>query len=389
MTGEILPDIIFQESWGNIFNQSLSEIWNSPIAVRTRELILAGEVPMGCRPCRRKEASIGTSRRLYFKNNRLLGDEREQLTDMPDIRFLEINLSNLCNLKCRMCSSAASTAWVSEEMKIQALGRTYPRMLGFRREAPGLAKISADDLVDRLFEDPSAFRNLKNLCLRGGEPFLEKANMRFLRRLREFGIGKDLSVDISTNGSIVDHEFLALLSDYDVKLHISLEGTGALYGYIRGGKEFRLEELEQNLEAFNRLPRARIVFAVTMMAYNIFDVTNLWDWFERVADERHEIYFRNIVVQPAYLHPHILPFELRRQAAERIRAREIPERTKNPRQTSSGAAALAESLLRDIHGPDDAKRLQEQLVQYTQDIDSFRGTCITDVVPELRPLFHT
>ena len=41
-----------------------------------------------------------------------------------------------------------------------------------------------------------------------------------------------------------------------------------------------------------------IIYTVTVQAYNIFDIANIWKWYLRVRKTNNEIYFKNVVVNP-------------------------------------------------------------------------------------------
>ena len=89
----------------------------------------------------------------------------------------------------------------------------------------------------------------------------------------KWGIAKDVILDINTNGTIFNDRLYKIAKNFKmVKLHISIEGTGELYQYIRGGDNFTINQLEDNIKNFNMLANTMIIYTVTVQAYNIFDI---------------------------------------------------------------------------------------------------------------------
>ena len=101
---------------------------------------------------------------------------------------------------------------------------------------------------------------------------MEDQNYQLMEKFIEWNIAKNIMLDINTNGTFVNERLVNIVKHFKlVKLHISLEGTGALYQYIRGGDNFTIEQLEQNINEFNKLSNTVIIYTVTVQIYNIFN----------------------------------------------------------------------------------------------------------------------
>ena len=140
---------------------------------------------------------------------------------------------------------------------------------------------------------------------------------------------------------------------------MSVEGTDGLYEYIRGGKNFTFAQLNENLKHYNF---DRVIIAVTVMAYNITHLDKLYWWFEENKKDNWSIYFNNVVAQPAYLNPQILPSNI---------LDKIDFRFPNINYTSK----------------DDSKQL-DLFVKYTKDLDKLRNENVLNYCPELKELFE-
>lgn len=334
--GDITPDCVYTGRNGNIHDNNLTELLQHPGLLSTQQSIIDGVLPSNCSQCSRKEQTNNHSRRIFF--NQIL--EHVPKTPETDIRFLEVNISNKCNLKCVMCSGVNSTAWVKEDYKLQELGIERPI------NHPDFGyKIIKDDIIDRLFEDSKHFKNLEFVNIKGGEPFMEDNNIKLLKKLLELNL-HNVTIDLSTNGTTENLEFEELLKQFKTKIHISIEGTGKLYEYIRGGQNYTWEQFLSNLPRFDKFDR--VILAGTVMAYNVCHIQEVMDW-----NTKYEIFFNNVVTTPDCLNPRILP----------------------------------NSILQGTGYINDNSLSLDEFVNFTHTLDNIRGTNVLSVCPELEPIF--
>lgn len=334
--GDITPDCVYVGRNGNIHEQSLPALLQHPNLLETQHSILNGTLPKECSQCTKKEQVNNHSRRIFF--DQIL--KHVSRTTETDIRFLEVNISNKCNLKCVMCSGVNSTAWVKEDYKLVDMGIERPINhpdFGYR--------IIKDDIIDKLFEHPEYFRNLEYVNIKGGEPFMEDSNIKLLNKLLKLNL-RNMTIDLSTNGTTINPEFEELLKQFKTKIHISIEATGKLYEYIRGGENYSWEQFVENLERFDKFDK--VILAGTVMAYNVCHIQEVLDW-----NTKYEIYFNNVVTTPDYLNPEILP----------------------------------DSILINTGYKNNNQLPIDKFIEYTRALDKIRGTDILSVCPELHSIF--
>ena len=340
--GDVTPDCVYTGRNGNLNEDSLPSLMQHPRLLSTQISIKNNILPPACSQCEKKEDINNHSRRIFF--DQILSHVPRTPTN--DIRFLEVNLSNLCNLKCVMCSGVNSTAWIKEDFKLQELGIERPLNhpdFGYR--------LIKDDIIDKLFEYPSYFKNLEYVNIKGGEPFMEDNNIKLLRKLIELNLHKQITIDLSTNGTTVNPEFEELLLQFNTKIHISIEGTGKLYEYIRGGKNYTWEQFLDNLPRFQKFDR--VILAGTVMTYNVKQLSQIVDWYK--TNTTYEIYFNNTVTTPEYLNPTLLPDSI-----------------------LNGTGYVHNEML--------ANQV-EVFVDFTNKLDNIRNVNVLDVCPELASLF--
>ena len=102
----------------NISKDDMKEAWNSEVYQTLRQQMLDGERPEMCARCFKEEdagiksARSGWNNTYYFIDKNLPADWHEN-NDIDtskyskqapfDIKYVDLRLGNLCNLKCRIC----------------------------------------------------------------------------------------------------------------------------------------------------------------------------------------------------------------------------------------------------------------------------------------------
>lgn len=350
--GDVVPDCVYTGRHGNLLTETLPEILNHIGLQQTRDSILQGVLPKNCNQCTNKERISNHSRRIFFENtlNPLILKTYDYSKPVDDIYFLEFNMSNVCNLKCRMCSGVNSSAWIKEDIKLSQ-NKFFMRPID--NEEFGYRTVPIT-IIDNLFAHSKYFKNLQYVNIKGGEPYLEPTNKIIMKYLIDMGIAKNITLDISTNGTILDNEFDELALQFkETKWHISIEGVGTMYEYIRGGDNFTFEQLQENIKVFEKFDR--VIFAGTVMAYNVCHLTEIREWFNTIKKDHFELYLSNVVTTPAYLNPCLLP-------------QDILEHTGFNHDSTVANELTA-------------------FIEYTNSVDLIRGTDVLTVCPELERFF--
>lgn len=381
--GNVVPDIQFRSSFGNIHQKSLHEILLNPAVQSLRSDLKANVFNKACINCEKKEASGGRSRRTFFFD--VLAEHvptsRYEINEEPDVHFLELNTSNLCNLKCRMCSGLISSAWIRDEISIQEAG------LSLQRPRHGVFQLGTEG-IDRIFSQPSIFRNLKFLALRGGEPLYEETNLYLFDKLDELGLTSQIHLDISTNGTLMSENILKALDKFKkVELYLSMEGVGEAYQYIRGGKSFTINSLEKNIQLFHQMSNVNLVFTFTSMVYNLGEINPFWNWYQSIRKNGDEVSFSNIVTNPDYLNFHILSDELKDKYFQEIDSGPIPKGAYDTGKRMLGDVGI-ESILRglkkrDYFTPDKKRELQLSFKSFNTHLDQVRNMPINTYLPDI------
>ncbi len=370
--GNIKPCCQWSGSIGSAKKDSIVEQFvNSPKIIKLREAFLNNEKPEECNSCWERESQIGKSRRQWFKDKFETSYPKNYDYSVPvtenSLKWLQmdINLSNVCNLKCRMCGSWASNQWFEEDTILSKINPAFKK-----ENNPERQKIVQHEMADLEELIPYA-KKLQRIDFKGGEPMLAKNHVEFLEKLIENDIHEYVTLQYTTNGTVVNPRILDTFKHFKkVRLMFSIEGTGELYSYIRGGK-FTIEQLEETIAMYDQLPNVHIGFNVTIQGYNLLNLRTLYkqleEWSKKYKSVSNAQAFTTICNDPIYLSPFVLPKELRAQAKAQLVG--IEDFTTLSRNLDSD----------DIHNAH-----WDTFKHFTDEVDKLRSESILDVVPEFK-----
>jgi organic radical activating enzyme len=275
----------------------MEEAWNSEVYQTIRKQFLAGERPKMCERCFREEdVGIKSARQAW---NEKWSEDKEYTVDAPfDIKYVDLRLGNLCNLKCRMCNPYASNQWVKEWHLVEnALEPSeYERLRNMRWP-------EKDKTWENLF---NIANTVEEIYLTGGEPTIIKEQHKLLDYFIDNGTAKNIKLKYNTNLTNVPQHLIDKWAKFKrVQLNCSIDATGKLDRYIRYPSNW--ETIERNFEAIRKLPNANIEIHCTVQMYNIMRLQDLIEW---ALPYNHKIYF-NILNHPDYLNIRCLPNSLK------------------------------------------------------------------------------
>ena len=352
----------------NTEHPTIMENWNSQRMQDLRQAFLNGEKPADCNSCWEREAQIGHSRRIWFDEKfgkYITKPTTDLVVEEPQIVQADINLSNVCNLKCRMCGSWASNSWFEEEVALAEKDRRYQK----NRKMQSVRNVTVDDIQNIL----PHVKDVRRIDFKGGEPMLAKHHNDFLQWMIDEGM-TDVHLLYTTNGTVQNWRILNLLAQFkNVSLVFSLEGTGPRDSYIRGGK-YPIEQIETNMARYNELDNVKINFNVTIQNYNLLNLEELYyllhKWEAKYQRVDANSAFTTICNQPNYLSPLNVPDSMRDTALEQL-------------ADIDDFKTLRRSLTKREFNPE----LWQTFIDFTRDLDKMRGDNILDHCPEFTEYF--
>ncbi len=153
--------------------------------------------------------------------------ESPRAENLPMPTFVQLRVTNLCNLRCKMCGqwgdtgifrshsdSVASTDGVRERQRIQEL-------IGLKRQ------LALADYV-RLLDEIAPWKPIVSLF--GGEPFLYPDILPLIREIKQRG----LTCTVITNGGRLEQHARELVEIGIDSVAVSIDGPPEVHNRIRG-----------------------------------------------------------------------------------------------------------------------------------------------------------
>lgn len=230
--------------------------------------MLNGKKVDGCSRCYENE-------KVGIKSMRQDSIEKYGITTHNHLKSLEVAFDNICNFKCRSCSSMHSHLIRKDETLIYGQSLFKEKLLGH-------------DLQDKI-----NYKNLEKFKVHGGEPLISPKFNSFCKKLYTEGNVSTLDIDITTNGSVIPNESVCRLieSVFNLTINISIDGLGDLNNYIRTLSKW--EEISSNLDFFDGLidirkdKRTNINIHTTVSIYNVNKLHELdnfiYEYFPRFS----------------------------------------------------------------------------------------------------------
>lgn len=280
-----------KDEYGRLMNlktDSIDSIFNAPSVKKIRSEMLDGKFPSACEGCYKIEQYGGKSRRTT-ENTRWENREEQKL------EFIDLRLSNLCNLKCLMCYPDSSSSLISDYKE-------------WSDEMPFMTKNIADfelfqwfdeSIIDQLHQHKDS---LKYLYINGGEPFIMPMQWKLLEKLIEWDVAKNIHISYNTNCTTYDESF----SDYwkhfkVVTLGCSMDAVGDKNKFIRYPNDWdKANENIRKLLANQHIDAINITCSIQWL--NAPFLPEFYEWAVPLTKlKEHTTINQNFIVFPEYL----------------------------------------------------------------------------------------
>ena len=288
--GSVLPCCIGDHNlhMGNTRFNTIEEIFNNDKFKTMRSNMLEGKRCNECKACYRDEDSGNTSFRQTVNKQfekyipDALSTQSDGTLDEMKLRYLDVRWSNICNFKCRSCSSTYSSSWATEDGK----DKIYI-----------LAGGDSNDGLYQQFEPH--FDTVEEFYFAGGEPLLTDKHYDILEYLIDHG-RTDVRLRYNTNLSVLKYKNKNILDMWkqfkDVNVYVSLDSWGERAEYIREGTEWNT--IEHNIKQVKDLGYINLQSSTVISIYNVLTMTDFLDYlFDNDIFNLHNFYpsFYNIM----------------------------------------------------------------------------------------------
>jgi len=270
----------------------------------------------GCTNCLSKEKNGQRSQRMNWLQKRFienLGNPepyRNPKLIGNDISHLFVNFSNVCNFKCRMCSSNYSNSLIPEQKHMEPL---FP--VQFKQHNGSHSK-NFNNINEYLEANPSVLDGIRSIWITGGEPFMDDSCYKLMELVEEYGHPEKIKMVITTNGSKLNFNKLDNFNKLkELVIDISIDAVGPMFEYMRSNGVFTWDEMEatcDKLTKYKRTNKEWFNFQINS-SYQIFNYDNTLEFVDFVHDHEADSNIR-LVVFPEHLRAGNLPASFKKEA---------------------------------------------------------------------------
>lgn len=233
--------------------------WSSTEMAELRKDLVNGVKSSNCQACwKTEELGKESLRQGYNKlfapytNFNLLRHNisNDNFQDIPLPTTWELDIGNLCNLKCIMCDPIRSNKILDEVLDNISQFKSFPLITQQAKsmiQQNWLETASGQQFLDLIRPQ------MKWLKIQGGEALAVKGIRDFIQSLE----GDSITLSITTNGTVLDQRLLTALRKFKkVEVSVSVEAIGDANNVIRYGSNW--DTIEKNINLLNQLPNITV-----------------------------------------------------------------------------------------------------------------------------------
>lgn len=404
---------------------------NSDTAKELRLASLQGEWHPNCVRCKNEEeAGLTSHRELYNqKLESVITFEKasahtdpvtgEALIDYP-LAFYDLNLGNLCNLKCRICHPKASSGWYGDWIKLfnmEGKEISYPTPQGnvsvkhikgkqYQITPDPFAWIDNDKFWNELLE---LTPNIQHMFVQGGEPLMIQKHYEYLLKCVELGYAKHMQLEYNTNFTKLNKKWIEVWKNFKkVFIGFSFDGMGKEFEYQRHPAKWsqmltNLELLDDYITQYPDVFQTRD--SPTINIYNVLHILDYHEWkikngrnkFKNLFKHHNKTLGTHGLHSPSYLSVKVLPPEAKKVVVEKYKEwgkkmvewiDSLPDdysSKQNNKQLKNNIEHYVQSYINFITQEDWSKHLGG-FWRYTNKIDEIRNENFAETFPELNKL---
>jgi len=282
-----------------------NDVLNTKYVKDIRQSMINGERHPVCSNCYKIEDNGGISPRMSYIEN------YQYVHGKIEVQYIDMALSNKCNIKCMMCSPLVSDQLYQDfdQLNIPFDKNEYKLNMDTWQEDDVLRLISTHAMT------------LKRILTTGGEPLINHIHLKVLDWLIDNGHADHIVLSYHTNATVLPLRIVDKWTQFkQVNLNVSLEGTREINDYVRYGS--RWDVIEKNIKRISKLTnqypgKINCHIHTCLMASNIFNFVDLCKWLNENTTIA-PIPYSNTVYEPKFLNPSIMPHDLKNRLSDVI-----------------------------------------------------------------------
>jgi sulfatase maturation enzyme AslB (radical SAM superfamily) len=368
---------------------SIEEYWNSDRMKEIRLNMINGRETRDCRRCYEQEAKGLQSLRRTEGMADYIAHTLPDGTYTKSADSMQVQMGNICNLKCKMCGQAYSHMIGLELLE---MGDDDPDFLLWVKEQGGIVNnwtnelgkkeqwFKNPDIKEKMFEHIS--KNIKFLCVIGGEPTLIPEFYELFEYCEKQGTLGDKTVTIVTNLTNTNPRMTQWLPKLKFwTIWASIDGLGERTEYIRYPSKW--DNVIKNLNFYNDLAKGTkniITLSPSIQLLNIDQLDDIIKWWLDFAggqlNQNYSFSWLSQVWFPKICNFEIAPVDYKLKIADKLEQFKYGD----PKYQAN-----IDNLRTDSISDQERKHALKAFVKYNDHQDKFRKVAKTwrQLLPEL------
>lgn len=372
--GKIFPCCAYDQnkSIGHLENMTMQQARNAAGMSALKTAMLSNQKSPGCQSCYNSDLAGGENLKTHLKNIHekyipLIGLSKE----LP-LLYLDVQFSNLCNLRCRICGPTFSSSWISDHEKMHGTKGDH--------KIHSIKKSYADQWSSVL----DVIESIDEVYFWGGEPLMMPEHYEFLQRLIERG-RTDVKLRYSTNFSELEYgkfKTLDLWKNFkNLSVGASLDGSHARAEYMRKGTDWQ-KVISNRQRLMQEVPHARFFIACATSAYNIFHIADFFKEWVDLGYVHPDDFCVNLLYVPEKLSVQALNAQQKKAATEKIE--NLIKQFIRPKLGLNSIAEKRFQAAINHMNVTDKSHLRPDFDKYNQALDRIREESFAEAFPELQ-----
>lgn len=263
------------DSLGHYGDKTLKEIWNNDNYKNIRKNLMNNIQHEGCKSCWDMEKANITSTRQQCNEDyaEYIPKVMEEVVDgtLPmNVKSIELRFGNVCDLRCRHCSSIYSSTWAVAVNKHDDVKRLFDKyQLTETSTWRGISKLPIETF-NQVVNDIAP--RVQEIVIAGGEPLIQPQHYDALERLLPYAHNITLEYNTNLNNITLQNRHVSDLWIHFKKVNcrVSIDGDKQIHSYLRTGSDLQvIENNIQTLKSELQPGQFNLTTTCTVSLYNI------------------------------------------------------------------------------------------------------------------------
>jgi hypothetical protein len=354
---------------------SINEYWNSNRIKNIRQNMIAGRETLDCKKCYKQEEQGVQSLRTTERMNEFSKSTKNDGTYTLPATTMQLQMGNICNLKCKMCSQMYSHM---NGLELLEIGHEDPDWLHWVKQQGANVNNWTNELgkkqewyknvelKNKMFQYIS--NNIIQLNVIGGEPTLIPEFYELFEYCDSQGTLKDKNITLVTNLTNTNPrmtEWLPKLKRFTI--WASIDGLRERTEYIRYPSEWN--KIVDSLNFYKKfLPGTKnnITLSPAVQLLNIDQLDDIIKWWLQFAggelNDNFGFTWLATVWYPLICNPTIAPTDWKLKVADKLNQYKFDPFYDN----------LIKNLRKEEYSIEQKKNYQRSFIKYNDKQDRFR-----------------